>query len=49
MIHYLSSIFSLKKGDIIFTGTPAGVSTLKTGDIVEASIEEIGNINIKVV
>ncbi len=48
MIHYLSSIFSLKKGDIIFTGTPAGVSTLKTGDNVEASIEKIGNIKITV-
>lgn len=48
IIHYISSIFTLRKGDIIFTGTPAGVSTLKSGDIVEASIEKIGKLTVRI-
>jgi len=48
IIHYISSIFALRKGDIIFTGTPAGITTLKTGDIVEASIEKIGKLTVRI-
>lgn len=48
IISYISSIFGLKKGDIIFTGTPAGVTTLREGDIVEASIENIGELKVHV-
>ena len=48
IIHYISSIFGLQKGDLIFTGTPAGITKLNAGDIVEAEIEEIGNLKIKV-
>ncbi len=32
LIAYLSSYFTLNKGDLIFTGTPAGVSAVKIGD-----------------
>ncbi len=49
VIHYISSIFGLKKGDIIFTGTPAGVTRLNSGDLIEAEIEKIGKLEIKVV
>lgn len=48
IISYLSAIFRLKAGDLIFTGTPAGVSTLATGDNVTASITGVGELNITV-
>jgi len=48
IIHYISSIFGLKRGDIIFTGTPAGVTRLNAGDVIKAEIEKIGKLEIKV-
>lgn len=42
LIRYISNQMTLKKGDIIATGTPAGVSELKEGDICEVEIEGIG-------
>ena len=35
LIVYLSQYFTLKKGDLIFTGTPAGVGPIQKGDILE--------------
>ena len=40
IISYVSRFFLLKKGDIIFTGTPAGVGPVKIGDRLEAFIED---------
>jgi 2-keto-4-pentenoate hydratase/2-oxohepta-3-ene-1,7-dioic acid hydratase in catechol pathway len=37
---YLSKFFTLKTGDLIFTGTPAGVSAVKIGDQLVAFIED---------
>jgi fumarylpyruvate hydrolase len=39
VIAELSTLFELKPGDLIFTGTPAGVGVLKPGDRIEGGIE----------
>ena len=41
-IAFISRNFTLEEGDIITTGTPAGVGAIKDGDIVEVEIEKIG-------
>lgn len=47
IISSLSTFITLKPGDIIFTGTPAGVGKLNPGDQIEASIESIGSLSVK--
>lgn len=44
LIEFISSIMTLEKGDIISTGTPAGVGELNRGDVVEIEIERIGRL-----
>jgi 2-keto-4-pentenoate hydratase/2-oxohepta-3-ene-1,7-dioic acid hydratase in catechol pathway len=39
IIAYVSSFITLKTGDLIYTGTPAGVGPVKIGDRLEAKIE----------
>lgn len=39
LICYVSRYFKLQQGDMIFTGTPAGVGPLKIGDVLEGYIE----------
>jgi acylpyruvate hydrolase len=41
IVEYISSIMTLEKGDLIFTGTPASVSKVKRGDKLEAKLGEI--------
>lgn len=48
LIAYISSIMTLQPGDLIFTGTPAGVGELKDGDEVSVEIEGLGVIKNKV-
>lgn len=40
LISYLSNIFTLHPGDLIFTGTPKGVSPIKSGDKIEATMND---------
>ena len=44
LIRYIANIMTLLPGDLIVTGTPAGVSQLRTGDIVEVEIDGIGTL-----
>ncbi len=42
LIAYISSVMTLEPGDLIFTGTPAGVGPLQAGDSVEVEIDGLG-------
>jgi len=42
LVAYISSVMTLLPGDVILTGTPAGVGPLAAGDVVEVEIERIG-------
>jgi 2-keto-4-pentenoate hydratase/2-oxohepta-3-ene-1,7-dioic acid hydratase in catechol pathway len=39
LLHYLSYIYGLRRGDLIFTGTPAGVGRVKPADRLHATLE----------
>lgn len=41
IISYLSSIFTLERGDLIFTGTPEGVAKISSGDVLELRLEKL--------
>jgi 2-keto-4-pentenoate hydratase/2-oxohepta-3-ene-1,7-dioic acid hydratase in catechol pathway len=45
LVAYISSVMTLEPGDIIFTGTPAGVGVLQAGDTVDVEIEGLGNLS----
>jgi 2-keto-4-pentenoate hydratase/2-oxohepta-3-ene-1,7-dioic acid hydratase in catechol pathway len=48
IIHYLSSIFTLERGDCIFTGTPEGVGPVVEGDRLVAEIEGLVSLEVGV-
>jgi len=48
LIRYISEIMTLYPGDLIATGTPAGVSRMKPGDVVEVEISGIGVLQNRV-
>jgi 2-keto-4-pentenoate hydratase/2-oxohepta-3-ene-1,7-dioic acid hydratase in catechol pathway len=45
LLAFISSIMTLEPGDILFTGTPAGVGALKDGDEVVVEIEGLGTLS----
>ena len=40
LIQYVSTICPLVPGDVLFTGTPAGVAKLQAGDTLQATLHE---------
>jgi fumarylpyruvate hydrolase len=44
----LSRYFELKAGDLIYTGTPAGVGAIQQGDRLECTIDGVGSLNFRV-
>lgn len=40
LISFISGFFTLQKGDLIYTGTPAGVGPVRTGDLLEGFLNE---------
>jgi len=49
IVEYISSVMTLEKGDLIFTGTPAGVSKVKRGDKLEAKLGDVAELVCTVV
>ena len=48
-ISYLSGLFRLAQGDLIMTGTPAGVGEVKRGDELNGHIDGVGDLRVRVV
>jgi fumarylpyruvate hydrolase len=48
-IEHLSKFYALAPGDLIYTGTPAGVGAVKPGDLMEGGIAGLGTLKVKVV
>lgn len=48
IVKYISSRMTLEKGDLIFTGTPEGVSRVVVGDKIEAELQNIGKIKTQI-
>jgi 2-keto-4-pentenoate hydratase/2-oxohepta-3-ene-1,7-dioic acid hydratase in catechol pathway len=48
LVAYVSRMMTLLPGDLILTGTPAGIGPLSSGDVVEVEIEKIGTLKNRV-
>lgn len=48
LIEYCSAFYTLYPGDIIMTGTPAGVGPVQPGDVMHAEFEKIGSMSVPV-
>jgi 2-keto-4-pentenoate hydratase/2-oxohepta-3-ene-1,7-dioic acid hydratase in catechol pathway len=48
LIELATSFYTLHPGDVIFTGTPEGVSPIEPGDRIVATIEQIGTMEVRV-
>jgi acylpyruvate hydrolase len=48
IIEYLSSIFTLEPGDLLFTGTPEGVGPVARGDTLEAALGSLVQLRVRV-
>lgn len=46
IVSHISGIFTLEPGDVILTGTPAGVGPVRAGDVMEAGIETVGRMTV---
>ena len=49
MIAYLSRFYDIAAGDLIMSGTPAGVGPIERGDVMVGEVEGIGSFTVTVV
>lgn len=49
LVMHLSKYYSLRPGDLIYTGTPEGVGPVVKGDRIEGSVEGVGSISLNIV
>ena len=49
ILRYITSVMTLEPGDVIATGTPAGVGPMQPGDVVEVSVEGVGTLTNPIV
>jgi len=49
LVSFISNVMTLLPGDVILTGTPAGVGPMVRGDVVEVRIEGVGSLINRVV
>jgi fumarylpyruvate hydrolase len=47
-IEHLSKYFTLQPGDLIFTGTPAGVGAVQPGDTLEGGVAGLGELHVRI-
>ncbi|PYU31253.1 MAG: 5-carboxymethyl-2-hydroxymuconate isomerase, partial [Acidobacteria bacterium] len=49
IIAQLSKLFRLTPGDLVFTGTPAGVGPVQRGEVLHGFIEGVGDLRVRIV
>jgi len=47
LIEYASAMYTLQPGDVIMTGTPAGVGPVKPGDMISARVAKLGELTVR--
>jgi 2,4-diketo-3-deoxy-L-fuconate hydrolase len=48
LIEYASAMYTLQPGDVIMTGTPAGVGPVKPGDVMHARVAGVGELTMRI-
>lgn len=48
LVAHASMLITLERGDLLFTGTPAGVGAVRPGDVLEARLERVGSLTVHV-
>ncbi|MBA3624331.1 MAG: fumarylacetoacetate hydrolase family protein, partial [Methylibium sp.] len=48
VIEHLSAAWTLAPGDLVFTGTPEGVAAVVAGDVLEANIEGLNALRVRI-
>ena len=49
VIEHLSAAWELAPGDLIFSGTPEGVAAVEPGDMLRASVDGVGSLQVQIV
>ena len=49
IIEHLSGLWTLQPGDLIFTGTPAGVAAVGRGDVLVGAVDGVGELTVAIV